>query len=42
MYINTALKPKIREMAHIKGKAKLFFLKDRLTFYILMSHFGGE
>jgi len=31
MYINTAPKPKIREMVHIKGKAKLFFLIDRLT-----------
>lgn len=31
MYINTAPKPEIREMVHIKGKAKLFFLIDRLT-----------
>lgn len=42
MYINTALKPKIREMVHIKGKAKLFFLIDRLTLlYTDVTFWGG-
>ena len=43
MYINTTPKPKIREMVHIKGKAKLFFLIDRLTLlYINVKFLGGE
>ena len=43
MYINTTPKPKIREMGHITGKAKLVFLIDRLTvLYIDVTFCGGS